>query len=96
MRLYHVTPVKNRDSILRKGIQCAYARTVCNCVWLCTRKQLELQVAHVMRRHSCTEVAIFYLARTANQLHRVSDGVYFARVDILPETILGELMLPTE
>lgn len=93
MRLYHVTPVKNRDSILRTGIQVAYARTWAKAVWLCTRKQLEDKVRHVMRRHQCSDVAIFYLACRANQLRRVSDGVYCSPVDVLPEAILGELMM---
>lgn len=51
MRLYHVSPRINRESIQRAGLTPLYATGKLKVVWACTRKNIEWALTHVIGRH---------------------------------------------
>lgn len=91
MRLYHVTPATNADSIQRRGLLVAKAQKPADrCIWLCTSKRILWALRHVIELHKTTALTVFEVEVPRSQLIKVGghyDGLWRTRTNVPPEAV---------
>jgi hypothetical protein len=91
MRLYHVSPSYNYDSIRSLGLRTACCRDARRSIWLVPRKMLSWAVAHVQDRHECKNVHVWVVDVPRGWTRRAPHGPYTIDRDVPPERIEGRL-----
>ena len=91
MKLFHVTPQRNKVSIMKHGLLVSRAMTLGNTIWLVSRDRVAAAVDHVRIRHGTRDVVVLYVDVNRRKLRNPIAGVYGTTKDITPRQILGEL-----
>jgi hypothetical protein len=89
MKLYHVSPTKNRGSILAFGLEPLLATGKEQKVWLVDRSRLLWAIAHCSARHhvSVDQLDIWELPEVVSKLKRTAwRGVYSTALFVQPVT----------
>jgi len=90
MRLYHVSPVRNLESIYHKGILLEFSCQFPQVTYLCTRRKVKDLISHMAIRHQVevneiavftVEIVKFNLKKTPwNGVYRYSENIHPARI----------------
>lgn len=85
---YHVTPVRNLDSIREKGLLTEYATGARKAVWLVEAEKLPWAILHCAYRHETDvrSIAILTVYLKDAPFHH-GKQLYFVREDIAPDDI---------
>lgn len=93
MRLYHITPRRNKLSILERGILLSLARCVPPAVWLCRRAVVERMLDHVRRRHLCDDVCVVMVEVRFPRGSARPGGLVSITRDVPARSVKGELFV---
>jgi len=83
--LYHVTPARNIDSIVRHGVQVDYSLGARQVSWWVRLGMLHWAAVHVMSKHATnlSDIVVVEATIPAYQLRRYSlDGVFYCLADV--------------
>lgn len=86
MRLFHVTPLKNRASILSRGLLCKFAQRNPR-IWLVSQFKLDWAYRHIQSHYRTPLVIVLRVSINRRQLTRYQRGVYYSTADIQPSKI---------
>lgn len=87
MKLYHVTPTRNINSILARGLLVKKSKTANKCIWLVMRSRLDWAIEHVAARHNVptSEVTCILLEWPQVDCLRHGRSVFWSKKNIPPE-----------
>lgn len=93
MKVYHVTPRKNKASIMELGLLTCYCHDGLERVYFCNRGDLAAMVETIKQRHETADVCALYVDIGQRVYRRESSVSFFIERDIAPAKVLGELSL---
>lgn len=93
MKVFHVTPRKNKASIMELGLMTCYCHDDLGRIYLCSRGDLAAMVQTIRQRHETADVCVLYVD-IGQRAYRRENGVsFFVERDVHPSKVLGELSL---
>lgn len=93
MKVYHITPRRNKESVMLHGLRADLALDGPPRVYLCHRADVEGMVRTVRQRHECADVCILYVDIGSRIYRRENAVSFYLERDVAPHKILGELAL---
>lgn len=93
MKIFHVTPRKNKQSIMELGLLTCYCHDDLERIYLCNRGDLAGMVRTIQQRHETADVCALYVDIGARIYRRENAVSFFVERDIAPAKVLGELSL---
>ncbi len=94
MKVYHVTPTKNLNSIHSEGISPLYSKGNIIAVWTVVKSKVTWAVGHVVIKERSTSITILELDVPRNWLTRRQRGVWTCDRVIQPEYIKNTVSIP--
>ena len=91
MRLYHVTPRRNKIQILREGIRVSMARFYPLRVWLVTRSWVDWAIDDCRQRHGCDDVCVLMCEVRVPRSGVTLGGIVSITRDVPARNVKGEL-----
>lgn len=93
MKVFHITPRRNKTSILELGLLTSYCHDDLDRIYLCNRGDVAAMARSMQQRHETSDVCILYVDIGQRVYCRENSASLFLERDIAPEKILGELLL---
>lgn len=93
MKLFHVTPRRNQQSIYRDGLLVDKSQCRERVLWLVSRSRVEWAIRHVQQRHGSDDVAVLYVKLKARDVRKRPNLCFTTDRDIPPVDVLGELFV---
>lgn len=93
MKLYHVSPATNDDSIRVHGLLISKSQTETPEVWAVSRDMVMWAVAYCRKRHGVERVTVWIVKTKAKQFHKRMNRLYRSETDALPEQLIGKLVV---
>lgn len=83
--LFHVSPRKNRESLLRHGIDPAKSRGRHKRIWLAGHRKLVWAIMHIAKHHRCCpdSLEIFVCHVPKVLLRKLRNGVYICHQRVM-------------
>jgi hypothetical protein len=79
--LYHWSPKRNRESILRHGLIAFYAQSVPRYVWLCVKGRVQELRGYIALRHSTADLDLWSVHLPHRWLTRRASGLWVTCLD---------------